>query len=140
MTRQGGRQAGTPNKNKQFLLNRLKETFGADFAPVMKMSENTVFLQSIADESRASLTGLCSADVVDLEQIREATKAAMDLAKEANKEWDRIAKYTTPQLKAVENTFPDVVEVVEEMSDLDMARRIAFVLTKAVHDQENPHI
>lgn len=78
------RQAGTPNKNKPFLLNRLKDMYGDDFHPIMKMAENAVKLHEIAATTQES------ADI----------KAAID-------GWDKIATYTEPKLKAVEVTGAD---------------------------------
>lgn len=39
---------GVPNKNKTFLLNRLKDTYGDDFSPVLKMAEQAQNLHELA--------------------------------------------------------------------------------------------
>lgn len=70
---------GSPNKNRQFALNKLKEVFGNDFDPVIRMAENAVELQKIA------LT----------EKEPKTIKDALD-------GWDKVAAYTSPKLKAVE--------------------------------------
>ena len=118
-------------------MSRLRDQYGKDFEPVMSMSANALFLQKVADEAQAKLDELKGADRIDLEANKSARAAAIDAAKEANKEWDRVAKYTTPQLKAVENTFPETIDVNLEPSDkLDIAKRIAFILAEAMHNQE----
>jgi len=76
-----GRVAGTPNKKKSFLLGRLKDLYGDDFHPIMKMAENAVALQKLAEQ----------------EQDVTALKSAVDA-------WDKVANYTEPKLKAVEVT------------------------------------
>ena len=74
-----GREAGIPNKNKGFLLNRLQDMYGDDFHPIMKMAENAVKLQASAD----------------LDPESANFKAALD-------GWEKIAQYVEPKLKAVD--------------------------------------
>ena len=71
---------GSPNKNKNFLLNRLQDMYGNDFHPIMKMAENAVRLHDIASRN----------DTID------DLKRSIDA-------WDRIAKYTEPKLKVMDN-------------------------------------
>jgi hypothetical protein len=66
--------------NEKFLLNRLKGMYGENFDPIMKMAENAKKLQEIAEREEAS-----SNDFID-----------------ANKEWERIAQFTSPKLKSME--------------------------------------
>jgi len=73
------RPAGIPNKNKRALMARLKDIYGEEFHPIMRMAENAVKLQEIASST---------AEVNDLKASTEA--------------WDRIAVYVEPKLKAVE--------------------------------------
>lgn len=72
-------RAGSPNKNKTFLMNRLQDMYGDDFHPIMRMAENAVTLH---DQARGTM------DPADL-------KASIDA-------WDKIAQYTEPKLKASE--------------------------------------
>lgn len=74
-----GREAGTPNRNKTFLMKRLEAMYGKDFHPIMNMAENAVKLQAAADQ--------------DPEPAN--FKAALE-------GWDKIAQYVEPKLKAVE--------------------------------------
>jgi hypothetical protein len=84
-----GSRLGSPNKNKNFLLNRLKDMYGDDFHPIMRMAESAVQLQAIADD----------------EQDVQAYKAALD-------GWDKIANYTEPKLKSVEVTGKDGEDLI----------------------------
>jgi len=84
-----GRPTGSNNRNKNFLLNRLKDMYGDDFHPIMRMAESAVQLQKIADE----------------EQDVQAHKAALD-------GWDKIANYTEPKLKSVEVTGKDGEDLI----------------------------
>lgn len=81
MAHPGGRPKGVPNKRKGTLLARLKQMYGDDFHPIMRMAENAVALQKIAEEERDAT----------------ALKSAVDA-------WDKVANYTEPKLKAVEVT------------------------------------
>ena len=74
-----GREAGIPNKNKSFLLNRLQDMYGDEFHPIMKMAENAVKLQHSADADPESAN----------------FKAALD-------GWEKIAQYVEPKLKAID--------------------------------------
>ena len=72
------RKAGVPNKNKQFLLNRLKALHGEDFDPMMRMVDQAIKLHGLANESGEPM----------------ALKASVVA-------WDKVAAYTQPKLKAV---------------------------------------
>jgi hypothetical protein len=87
---------GSPNRNKQFLLNRLKDIYGDDFDPIIKMAEQAAEIHKAAVESK------------DIEDRKDAVVA-----------WEKIAKYTTPALKAIEvdvtsggNDLPTIIELV----------------------------
>jgi hypothetical protein len=72
-------RAGSPNRNKSFLMSRLQKMYGKEFHPIMRLAESAVRLEEIAKESN------------DVTAIRASVDA-----------WDRIAQYTEPKLKAVE--------------------------------------
>jgi len=84
----------TNYKNKIFLLNRLKDMYGDDFDPIVKMAQNCVTLQRIADEhSKGKIT-------IDAE-----TKVIIDASSSAITAiagWDKVAQYIQPKLKAIE--------------------------------------
>ena len=83
-------RAGSPNKNKAFLLNRLQDMYGDDFHPIMRMAENAALLHEQARNT---------SDATDL-------KASIDA-------WDKIAAYTEPKLKASEVNLNAKVEATE---------------------------
>ena len=83
-------RAGSPNRNKAFLLDRLKDMYGEDFHPIMRMAENAVTLH---DQARGTM------DTTDL-------KSSIDA-------WDKIAQYTEPKLKASEVNLNAVVKATE---------------------------
>lgn len=75
-------RAGSPNRNKAFLLNRLQDMYGDDFHPILRMAENAVTLHERARETLDP----------------DALKVSIDA-------WDKIAAYTEPKLKASEITL-----------------------------------
>ena len=75
---------GSPNKNKQFLLKRLQDMYGADFHPIMNMAKNAAEYQKLVDSKQIDPEHLASSYV------------------DANKLWEGIAQYVEPKLKAVE--------------------------------------
>jgi len=97
-------RAGSPNRNKAFLLNRLQDMYGDDFHPIMRMAENAVTLHEQAKDTL---------DAGDL-------KASIDA-------WDKIAAYTEPKLKAsevnlnakIEATEVDMRGVSDEVDDIE---------------------
>ena len=89
-------RAGSPNKNKAFLLNRLKDMFGNDFDPIIRMAEQAAELHCVASERR---------DIASL-------KASIDA-------WDKVAVYVEPKLKATNydqelgEPVPFIINIVE---------------------------
>ena len=83
------RPAGSPNKNKKFLLDRLQDMYGEEFHPIMKMAENAVRAQELID------------DYDDSEADPQALFAGLKFAVDA---WDKIAQYTEPKLKAIDHS------------------------------------
>ena len=43
-------RAGSPNKNKAFLLNRLKDVLGTDFDRIIRMAQQATELHRVAGE------------------------------------------------------------------------------------------
>lgn len=97
-------RVGAPNKNKQFLVSRLKDMFGEDFDPIIKAAQNAVRMQDIADTAQDS-KGDSEEEI--LFRLKE-----FELRKECVNSWDKIAKYVTPQLKAIEVTGEDGGEIL----------------------------
>jgi len=75
------RPKGSMNKNSKFLLNRLQDMYGEQFDPVMKMAQQAVKLDELA-ESEPSVSN----------------------QKESIQAWGKIAEFVSPKLKAVEMT------------------------------------
>ena len=73
------RPKGSMNKNSKFLLNRLQDMYGEQFDPVMKMAQQAVKLDELA-ESDPSVSN----------------------QKESIQAWGTIAEFVSPKLKAVE--------------------------------------
>ena len=94
-------RSGAPNKNKAFLMNRLKDLYGDDFHPILKIAGNCVTLQSEVDEIKVP-------DIPKNQTVKAKEKRANALVarsgaiQRANHEWARIAEYTEPKLKAVQ--------------------------------------
>lgn len=89
------RKAGVPNKNKRGLLLRLKQQYGDDFHPIMKMAKNCVELQK------------------EVEQLPEGSEERKEAILTANGQWARIAEYTEPKLKAVEHAVDGLEDGAE---------------------------
>lgn len=95
-------RAGSPNKNKAFLLNRLQDIYGDSFHPIMRMAEQAAKLHNLASIS----------------EERDDLKSSIDA-------WDKIAQYTEPKLKATEIDLladvtvdhPNIIRLVAELPD-----------------------
>ena len=95
-------RAGSPNKNKAFLLSRLQEMYGDQFHPIMRMAEQAAKLHNLASIS----------------EERDDLKSSIDA-------WDKIAQYTEPKLKATEIDLladvtvdhPNIIRLVAELPD-----------------------
>lgn len=95
-------RAGSPNKNKAFLLSRLQEMYGDQFHPIMRMAEQAAKLHNLASNS----------------EERDDLKSSIDA-------WDKIAQYTEPKLKATEIDLladvtvdhPNTIRLVAELPD-----------------------
>ena len=106
----GGRPIGSMNKNSQFLLTRLQDMYGDDFHPIMKMAENCETIQGLADDSKLSLEEIqisepkAQVDEDSGEADFSISTRVISLAKLANENWEKLAPYIAPKLKAVELT------------------------------------
>lgn len=97
-------RAGSPNRNKSFLMNRLQDMYGDDFHPIMNMAANAKLLHEKANATQ---------DPNDL-------KASIDA-------WDKIAQYTEPKLKAseinlnaqIQATEVDMLGVSDDAEDIE---------------------
>lgn len=106
-------RAGSPNKNKEFLMKRLQDMYGEQFHPIMRMAENAVKLHDLA----------------------EKTGEGPDI-KSALEGWDKIAAYTTPKLKSIEHSG-EMTLGAYELSDTERAARITSILDQGRERRDN---
>lgn len=94
------RPKNSEDKNRKFLLNRLKDMYGDDFDPIMKAAENAVEMQNMAtiELTTDQLEEMSSQDMI------RVTDSVFARRKECVAAWDRIAQYITPKLKAIEHS------------------------------------
>jgi hypothetical protein len=90
-----GRDAGIPNKNKAFLMNRLQDMYGKDFHPIMQMAKNASTLQAIADVHADGAITVNKDDAGKVDMI-DATSSSIA----ATAAWEKIAPYVEPKLTA----------------------------------------
>jgi len=104
-----GRPAGSVSRNKQFLLNRLKDLYGDDFHPIMAMAENAYTLQK---RVRAKGDKAKSSELLD-----------------ANRAWGEIAKYVEPQLKSVQ-VQADIHQITDDeiMEQVGLTKKLEEAL------------
>ena len=105
-----GRPLGARGKNKEFLMNRLQEMYGDDFDPIMKIAKNCTLQQRDADETisdvfeyyekRKSEPKFDSDKLLALKTSN--TEFIIETLKPINEQWERMAAYVHPKLKAVE--------------------------------------
>ncbi len=104
-------RAGSANKNKVFLQNRLKEMLGEDFEPVIEMATAAVKMKKLAEQALNEALD----DKGDIADIEKASNAFLMLEKVVTS-FEKPAKYVTPQLKAIEHTVSE--DTVDDMSEL----------------------
>lgn len=100
------RPKGSMTRSKERLLKALQKEYGEEFEPVMQMARNAHQIQKIVDEMVAA--------TMDFEEL-------LQLLTQAINAWDRIAKYTTPTLKAVETTVTQEALSLEDIES-ELAR------------------
>lgn len=113
-----GRPTGSPNRNKQFLRNRLADMFGQDLHPIIKMVKNCIEIQDAAEAIEIPNK---NAFLSDTEALDSAIQGRMAALKSANAEWSRVAEYLEPKLKSIEviaeiEVEEDVVERIDKLA------------------------
>ena len=88
---------GSPNKNKAFLLDRLKKMYGDDFDPIINACENAIRMSEMANDGG---------------------EEEFNMRKECVNAWDKIAHYVTPKLKAVDITGDLQIKPHEDWLDI----------------------
>lgn len=97
------RPVGALDKNKAFLLNRLKDMYGDDFDPVMMAAKNAYEMQEMAT---VELTD-DQIEEMSAKEYLSVTDTTFMRKKECVAAWDKISSYVAPKLKAVELTGED---------------------------------
>ncbi len=94
------------NKNSRFLLTRLQDIYGDDFHPIMKMAENCATIQDIADSCKDEMLidEVVAVEGEDKEIDVDVISKVISLSKLANENWEKLAPYIAPKLKATEIT------------------------------------
>ena len=94
-------------------MNRLRELYGDDFDPVIKMSENADFMHQLSETARKAVES--EEPTIDSPLVEAAAKASKD----SIDAWDKVAKYTTPQLKSIEVNLDANVGIHEGLPEVD---------------------
>lgn len=106
-------RTGSPNKNTKFLNNRLKAMYGDDFEPMMKAAECAFRMQEIASGKAVGADDI-KALGIGSEDLSSLVENEFNMQKECLVAWEKIGRYTSPQLKAVELTGPEGGPVMVE--------------------------
>lgn len=93
MAKVGGRQAGTPNKNKAFLRKTLRDRFGEDFDAVHRAADAAVK----AEEASAKMHDIAMKGR-DTEKLQQAVNSCCNTVSA----WAKVAEFVEPKLKAIE--------------------------------------
>jgi len=130
-------RAGSPNKNKKFLLNRLQAMYGEDFHPIMKMAKHCLTLDAIADDHAKGLVTVAE-DRADGEllQASNTTINALTSAKAANDAWERLAVFVEPKLKAIEHSGDINTTPTREMTYAELEQEMANLKRDEVEDED----
>lgn len=97
-------------------MKRLQDIYGANFHPIMNMASNCVRIQTAVDKM--------------IEDDPTNNKLTVEACKIANDQWDKLAVYTEPKLKAIEVTV-ESHDQFEGQTDEDINRRLAFIRSVA---------
>lgn len=128
---------GIPNKPKQVLLRRLKDAYGEQFNPIMRMAENAVKTETVSQEMyerfMAAKRAVEDGNATDVDpQMYVAAAAHLGQAlKNSIDAWDRVAKYTVPAIKAREVAPGEEDEVPEGQQLPHLIRLIGHVPEEA---------
>ena len=82
--------------------------YGSDFDPIMQMSKNCIEQQRAADKALEERKPI--ENKMNAVQLSEAAEFTVNLLKPINDQWEKVAQFTHPKLKAIEvqmdNTDP----------------------------------
>ena len=124
------RPKGALGKNKAFLLNRLKAMYGKDFDPVMKIAENAMRLDKIAEDAMIALEQIATSDAKSLDDLKAMSSIAEQARPaivDAVNAWDKLSVYCKPKLKAIAidgnldvKTLVKIIDLSGEAPHLDL--------------------
>jgi len=128
------RPVGALDKNKKFLLNRLKDMYGDSFDPIMRASALAYRLDAlIADRDKAA------AELKDpLEKI-EAEQATVGLILQTIDKWLKVGEFTNGKVSAItlsqdpDNPLFDVHKIDAKMSHVEATQTYKDTLKAKTH-------
>lgn len=89
------RETGSVNKNRAFLIKKLKEMFGKDFDPIIRASEQATRLHAMA------------MDADDPKTVKDSIDS-----------WLKIGEFVMPKMRAMEMSMDDdTVEALKTISE-----------------------
>lgn len=102
------RPKGSVARSKTRLVSLLRQQYGEDFHPIMRMAKHAVELDRLIEESpqEAAENGVSRMDAINA--------------------WDKVAAYTEPKLKALEIT----AEVSDGRDKSDAIRDVESILAR----------
>jgi hypothetical protein len=120
--RRGGRQKGTPNKNKKELTDRVRRTV-QEFTEMRRKADLEAGLSE--EEAQPIETDYCAVSQLAMAGIDKRNPAA--LRRQANAD---AAQYLTPKLKSVEK--------VTDPEENESRRELAAALTELITGRQKP--
>ena len=120
-----GRPQGSLSKNSKYLLNRLKEMYGKDFEPILKMAENADTMQKVVN---AIAEQAFDTDGTIIEDKLLPLLAALE--KSINS-WDKVGAYTNAKLKAIEHSQDPDNPLTESTTEALERRLVELGYTKS---------
>lgn len=99
-----GDRTGSPNRNKTFLLERLRAMYGEDFDPMIRACENAIRMSEIADiaKAKSDKSDECKVVISPCGEDGDPLLEEFAMRRECVNAWDKIAQYVTPKLKSVD--------------------------------------
>jgi hypothetical protein len=89
-------RAGSPNKNKAFLLNKLKEMYGEQFDPIMRAAALANRIDGFIEKRDAEIK-----EIKDPEQKIEAEQKSVLLILSAIDKWLKVGEFTNGKVQAI---------------------------------------
>lgn len=120
-----GRPKGVMNRNQKFLWNKLRDMYGEDFDPVMRMAQSAVHIQKQGDIAVQNYEEKESPTIDDLAQLFNILANCMTA-------WEKVANFTSPKYRAIEFSTELGVEGAALITDGMSAKEAAAEYMKEV--------